>query len=183
MPQIKVLSVDPSSFRNMGCAVAVITSEADEEIECEIAANTFVMHGTADESWTCLWPLFNIVDHLIASHEPDVVIIEKTSSFSPRSGAGFITGQVSNCIGVILACCGKHEVDVEFCYPTHIKKIVTGKGKATKTEMRKNVIAILNQLKCSVTKFDSEHAYDAVANILTFMHECKDINFTIERPK
>jgi Holliday junction resolvasome RuvABC endonuclease subunit len=171
--RMTVLSFDPASYRNLGGAVALI--QKGQSVQIEVAATTFVLSGTSEEPWTSLWPLFNVVDTFISENDPDLVVVEKTSSFA----GGFITGQVSNCLGVILACCGKHELPVEFVYPTHVKKVVTGKGKATKTEMKNSVSSVLKQLKSQTTKFDSEHAYDAVANILTYMHESDDINFKI----
>lgn len=172
--ELRFVSFDPASYRNLGCAVGTITSQ--DGLSVNVAASTFVLNGVSDEPWTALWPLFVIVDQVFEQNRPDVVIIEKTSSFS----GGFITGQVSNCLGVILAVCGKHEVEVEFVYPTHVKKVVTGSGKASKKQIRIAVTSLLKNLNC-VTKFDSEHAYDAVANVLTFMHESDEIDYKIQQ--
>jgi Holliday junction resolvasome RuvABC endonuclease subunit len=120
-----------------------------------------------DQPWKMLWPLFLIVEQLFEKQKPDLVIIEKTSSFS----GGFITGQVSNCMGVILACCGKFQLPVSFVYPSHVKKVLTGKGRATKTQMKKAVKEIMSDITDPNIKveYDSEHAYDAVSNVLAFL--------------
>ena len=169
--ELKIISFDPSSYRNLGCAIATISSK---KRKLSIAASTFVLGDIKSTPWHSLWPLFQIVDQFLEQNKPDVVILEKTSSFA----GGFVTGQVSNCIGAILAACGKNETFVEFVYPTHVKKVISGKGKCTKSEMRKSVISVLRKMKCD-TEFDSEHAYDAIAGILCFMNDEKNIKFSI----
>jgi len=166
MAVTKLISFDPASYRNLGWAVVEV-SEEDNSIEKIIpAAGTFVM-SKVDQPWKMLWPLFLIVEHLFEEQQPDLVIIEKTSSFS----GGFVTGQVSNCMGVILACCGKFNVPVSFVYPSHVKKVVAGKGRATKTEIKKAVKEIVSDITEPGFKveYDSEHAYDAVSNVLAFL--------------
>lgn len=169
MPNTKIASFDPASYRNLGWAVMDVTENSKNEIKgVDTIAGTFVM-PKVDEPWKMLWPLFNVVEQFFVQQKPEIVIIEKTSSFA----GGFVTGQVSNCIGVIMACCGKHSIPVTFVYPSHVKKVVTGKGKATKTQLKKAVTASLAAMpgknKKKEFKFDSEHAYDAVANILCFL--------------
>lgn len=172
---MKICSLDPSSTKNLGFAVVDLQNAGDETV-VELAAGTFVLEPLGEERWTVLWPLFQVVDLFFTNAQPDLVVVEQTGAFS----GSFITSQIANSIGVILACCGKHDVDIVFVYPTHVHKVIYGKGKATKTQIRKAVISILKQLKCDV-KFDSEHAYDAIANILCFMHECEEISFKIQR--
>lgn len=166
-----ILSFDPASFRNLGWAfVQISNSDKSDNNEFNCIAGTMVMQQVT-EPWQVLWPLFSAVDTIISAKTPDLVIIEKTSSFS----GGFITGQVSNCIGVILACCGKHNLPVQFVYPTHVKKVVTGAGRATKSLMKKSVKSYINDLTGKDIKFDSEHACDALANILCWLIESKII--------
>ncbi|MFA6088601.1 MAG: crossover junction endodeoxyribonuclease RuvC [Candidatus Woesearchaeota archaeon] len=174
---MKICSFDPSSTRNLGYAVASLENTKGE-LYSQIKAGTFVLEPK-EERPLLLWSIFQIIDSFLSENCPELVIIEQTGSFS----GGFITSQISNCIGVILACCGKHKIKVITVYPTHVKKIITGKGKATKSEMRKSVIGLLQQLKIDNTKYNEEHTYDAIANILTFMHESKDINFEIKIPE
>jgi Holliday junction resolvasome RuvABC endonuclease subunit len=167
----KAVSFDPASFRNLGWAVTDIsyTKKGGTSLACE--AGTFVMQG--NEPWKVLWPVFLVVDHFLDVHDPDVVIIESTAAFA----GGFVTGQVANCIGVILACCMKHDADVKFLYPSHVKKVVSGKGRATKSVMKKAVKKHLDALGVKDSKFDSEHAYDAVANILCWIIENPKISY------
>lgn len=167
MPKTKIAAFDPASYRNMGWSVMNVTEKNQKISKIDVVAGTFTM-PKVDQPWQMLWPLFTIVDQFYEKQKPDLVIIEKTSSFA----GGFITGQVSNTIGVILACCGKYNIPVQFVYPSHVKKVITGKGKATKTQMKKAVTTQLSEITGVAQKdlkFDSEHAYDAVANILCFL--------------
>lgn len=176
MSTTRIASFDPASYKNLGWSLAELTEKKDNSLEVEIRAGTYVMDdATKEEPWKSLFPMFVIVDKLLSESQPDVVVIEKTSSFA----GGFITGQVSNCIGVILACCGRYNLDVEFVYPTHVKKVVTGKGKATKTEIKNSVKAKMKSIGCSESKFDSGHAYDAVSNILCWMIENPEIDIPL----
>jgi Holliday junction resolvasome RuvABC endonuclease subunit len=167
MPVTKLISFDPASYRNLGWAVVEVAEEDDTITNIVPAAGTFVM-PKVNQPWKMLWPLFMMIEQLFEKQAPDLVIIEKTSSFS----GGFVTGQVSNCIGVILACCGKFNTPVSFVYPSHVKKVLTGKGKATKSQIKKAVKQILTDLIDDPEikiEYDSEHAYDAVSNVLGFL--------------
>jgi len=164
----KVLSFDPASVRNLGWSlveVDEVDKDVCQEFRCE--AGTIVLPKVT-EPWEALWPMFVSVDTTLLAQKPELIIIEKTSSFA----GGFVTGQVSNCIGVILACCGKHELPVSFVYPSHVKKVVTGNGRATKSQMKKRVQQLVSDLSGGkIIKFDSEHACDATANILCWLIE------------
>lgn len=158
-----ILSLDPASYRNCGWGKLVVI---DKKI-VEYDAGTFVTENQS-ELWQYCWPIFEFVDNLIATVLPDIVIVEKTSSF--RSKFAFISGQISNCMGVIYASCGKHKKEIQYIFPTHAKKILIGKGKATKTEMKKAVINALKDIQ-SNAKISSEHAYDALGNAIVYAKE------------
>ena len=110
MEAAKVLGFDPASIRNLGWSLIDVEESGgsdSEEFTCE--AGTLVIPKVS-EPWRALWPLFIAIDTIITEKEPDLVVVEKTSSFA----GGFVTGQVAGCIGVILACCGKSETAVAF---------------------------------------------------------------------
>lgn len=158
-----ILSFDPASYRNVGWSIFRMK---DDQFTCQ--SGTIVI-SDVDEPWHALWPIFVAVDAALGKQSPDIIIIEKTSSFS----GGFVTGQVSNCTGVILACCGKYEMPVDFVYPTHVKKVVSGNGRATKAQMKKSVRDYVFKITGETMKFDSEHACDATANIICWLIENK----------
>lgn len=159
----KILSFDPASKKNVGWSiVSFVQTEKDFQLDA-VNGGTFVTNHI--EPWQTLWPVFQFADSVINFHKPDYIVMEKTSSFS----GGFVTGQVSNCMGAILAACGKHNSKVSFVFPTHVKKVVTGKGKATKTMMKRSVSSFVLKYLNITLKLDSDHAYDALGNIICWL--------------
>lgn len=158
---ICIAGFDPASSRNLGWSVV----ECDESNKINIVeTGTFVMPA-CESQWHSLWPIFTIIDQFLTEKQPDLVVIEKTSSFK----GGFITGQISHCMGVILAACGKHKLDVTFVFPTHVKKVITDNGRATKSEMKKGTLQVLKDFGVEKVDFKSEHSVDATANVLCWL--------------
>jgi len=138
----------------------------DENISnCQ--AGTFVAKNNG-EPWHSCWLFFGFVDKFLKKNKPDLVILEQTGSFR----GSFVTSQVGNCIGVIFACCGKNKNNVHFLYPTHVKKMVVGKGKCTKPQMRKAVQKWMDDHNVPF-EAGSEHATDAIANIICHLEDKK----------
>lgn len=162
MSIIKIASFDPASQRNIGWSLLKFNSKYKEVLA--ISADTFVMKSYPG-LWQVYWPMFSEVDRFLKKEKPDLVVIEKTSNFA----GGFITGQVSQCIGCILASCGKNKLEVEFVYPSSVKLLTAGYGKATKPQIRKSVQKFIFDLTGEEVKYSSEHAYDAMANILFYL--------------
>lgn len=162
MDILKIASFDPASQRNLGWSLLKFHSKQKKVLA--LSADTFVMKSYPD-LWQVYWPMFQDVDRFLGKEKPDLVVIEKTSSFA----GGFITGQVSQCIGCILAACGKNKVGVAFVYPSSVKVLVAGYGKATKPQIRKSVQKFILDLTGEEAKYSSEHAYDAMANILFYL--------------
>jgi len=162
----RILGFDPASTRNLGWSVVILNKKPSvtakiQDCECgTIVAPAF----DSDERWRGLWPLFEGTEALIKATKPHIVIIEKTSNFK----GGFITGQVSQCIGAILVCCGKYELCVESVFPTSVKKVVAGHGRADKNQVSESVEKWLKPFGKSV-KSSSEHAIDATANIVYWL--------------
>lgn len=155
-----ILSFDPASFKNLGWSVLNTDTNT-------LSSGTIVFNDVGkDNPSAVLYPVWLIADGYIESYCPKKLIIEKTSSFS----GGFVTGQVSMVSGVILAAAGRHSIPVEFVYPTHVKKIITGNGKATKALMKKAIEARLKNYTV-IGKPDSDHAFDAIANIFSYLDE------------
>jgi Holliday junction resolvasome RuvABC endonuclease subunit len=164
MKRGKIVSFDPGSFRNLGWSVVTVNKgrSKTKRIQCE--AGTFV-NTQPEFGPNSLWEFQKAIDKFLAEQKPSRVCYEKTNAFS----GGFVTGQVSACIGLILACCGKYSIKAEGILPTHAKKVVTGSGKASKKQVKGGVIDTLELVGCTVEKFDSEHAYDATLVALCWM--------------
>ena len=164
---MKIIGLDPASTRNLGWSIIKINIDDSGSLNnFECIADTFVI-PVVEENWQACWPIFMIMEQLLVHERPDVVVVEKTSSFS----GGFVTGQVANCMGAIFCACGKHDIKIEFVYPTHVKKIVADNGRATKKEMKLATKDLLTKLGIKDTKFSSEHAYDAASSILCWLSD------------
>ncbi len=165
MANFCITSFDPASTRNLGWATAILDQVPSKETSVTgWSCGTFVM-PTTDERWQVLWPIFAVTEAFLEDPKPDLVIIEKTSSFA----GGYITGQVSQCMGAIYAVCGKLNCNLDFVYPSSIKKVVAGNGRAKKSQLKKSVSSLLEAIGIEKMKFDSEHAADASANILYWL--------------
>lgn len=161
----RIIGFDPASTKNIGWSVITLNKKPSKSAQIsDWEGGTFVM-PVFDERWQVLWPMFLTTDVFLEDREPHLVIVEKTSSFA----GGFITGQVSHCMGVLLAACGKNKIPVEFVYPSSVKKVVAGHGRASKSKMKKAVKQILEDSGVLNVKFDSDHTADACAGILYWL--------------
>ena len=157
---MKIAAFDPASLKNIGWATWDTDTQAYE-------TGTFVI-PSMEHNWQVLWPMYQKVNKLLINKKPQTVIVEQTSAFRSKKAA-FVGGQVSQCMGVIFAACGKNKSEVSLVFPTSVKKIIAGYGKATKTKMEKSVINIMSNLANEKPSFSSEHACDALANILFWL--------------
>lgn len=153
----KIISFDPGSLKNIGWA----RIRWNKNLIC--SAGTIVIPHY-EERWQVYWPMFQEIDAFLAKEKPHLVVIEETSRFG-----SFVGGQVSQCIGVIYAICGKYKLNIETVYPTSVKAKVAGHGRATKSQVKKSVKQMILDLTHKEVKYNSEHAYDAMANILYYL--------------
>lgn len=183
----RIVGFDPASFRNLGWSIVdfkVLPNEEANEEDSDIAENDAkhlkldlqFKSGTLvipDLEFRCLllWHIFSYIDNFLTKYKPDIVVIEQTNSFR----GGFITGQVSECIGSILAACGRQNMKVVYVSPSHVKKVITGNGRATKSQMKHSVKQKVFDMSGESIKFDSEHSCDATANVLCWLLENKII--------
>lgn len=165
MAKYTIVGFDPASTRNIGWSSFTLSKKPSTTAKIiEWDGGTFVM-PVMDEKWQVLWPMFLVVEAFLDELQPHLVVVEKTSSFA----GGFITGQVSHCMGVLLAACGKHKMPVEFVYPTSVKKLVAGHGRATKSKVKKATKQHLIDAGVKDPKFHSDHTGDAAASVLYWL--------------
>lgn len=155
------LGIDPASYKNLGwCCVVVTGCEGETFLDVQGATFTSPCDKWGAEN---AWVLYNAVEDLIEQTQPDRIVIERTIQF-PGS---FVSGQINSTIGLILVAAGKYQVPVEWVIPTHMKKVVVGKGKASKTEVRNSLLHWLNGNAKKLEK--SEHCYDAFGAVITWL--------------
>lgn len=165
MAKYTIIGFDPASTRNIGWASLVLSKKPSSDSKMSSwEGGTFVM-PVMEERWQVLWPMFSTVEAFLEERLPHLVVVEKTSSFA----GGFVTGQVSHCMGVILAACGKLDIPVEFVFPTSVKKLVAGHGRAKKPKMKQSVRKLLEGLGVEKPVFDSDHTADATAGIFYWL--------------
>lgn len=157
---MKICSFDPASIKNLGWSIVDY-----DNIITSVKCGTFHL-PEVEQRWQVLGHISNNVFALFNSEHPDLVILEQTSSFA---GNRFVTAQVSQCIGAILILCLQNNIKVEFVYPTHVKKILTGNGKATKMQIRKGIEKAIGNVVNKPDKYDSEHASDALGNVISWL--------------
>jgi len=165
MAKYTIVGFDPASTRNIGWASLVLSKKPASGAKMSSwEGGTFVMPVT-EERWQVLWPMFSTVEAFLEERSPNLIVVEKTSSFA----GGFVTGQVSHCMGVILAACGKLDIPVEFVFPTSVKKLVAGHGRAKKAKIKNCVRSLLEGLGVKKPVFDSDHTADATAGIFYWL--------------
>jgi len=162
-----IVGFDPASIRNLGWSIIQIQFDKKNNIKkFSCSAGTIVL-PLVDNHWEVLYPMSLVIDNFLLKNKPDIVVVEKTNNFQgPR---GFVGGQISMSMGVILSMCGKYDLDVKFIFPTHCKKVLTGSGKAKKTIIKKSVKKHLNKLGIANPSYNSQHAYDAIGNSIVWM--------------
>jgi len=165
MARYTILGFDPASTRNIGWSVIELNKKPSKTAKIRNwYGGTFVVRQL-EERWQVLWPMFLLLDAFISEKQPDLVILEKTNQFAQKKG-GFVTGQVSHCMGVMYAVCGKHDIPIDFAFPTSVKKVIAGHGRAKKKAVKQSVTKMLEDNGIQDIEFDSEHMADATATIL-----------------
>lgn len=124
---------------------------------------------------TRLGIIFTSFTSLILKYKPDVVVIESQFVGMKNSILSLAKSQ-----GVILACCGVHNIKVVSYTPTQIKKAVTGKGNSKKQEVMlatKNYFTSLNSLEfIEKGKNKNDDLFDSIAIALTYILDKGDNN-------
>ena len=77
---MKIIGFDPASYRNLGWAICTY-SKKQQKVQLSCINGTFVM-PKSKKDYEALWPMYLAVDGLLEEQKPDLVVIEKTSSFS-----------------------------------------------------------------------------------------------------
>ncbi len=105
--------------------------------------------------------IFSSISMLVKKYKPDVVAIEKVF-FASNAKTAITIGQSQ---GVMLYCFAKNNIEVYEYSPVHIKKTITGLGRATKKDVQRSLRSFFGSIvkspKNGKTHFDD--AADALA--------------------
>lgn len=129
----KVLGIDPG-FGRLGYAVLEKTDGIENIIDAGcLETEKSLQYGKR------LVKIGETIEHLIATHKPNLVAIEKVFFNTNQKTAS----QIAETRGLILHITAKHNIDVLELSPPQIKLQITGYGRASKSQIQKMIVNIL----------------------------------------
>jgi crossover junction endodeoxyribonuclease RuvC len=145
---MRVMGVDPGLTR---CGLSVVETGRGRSV---VALDVDVVRTPSDASLAKrLLVIGDAVEHWLATHEPDVVAIERVfSQVNVTTVMG--TAQAG---GVVALAAARRGIDVHFHTPTEVKAAVTGNGAADKAQVTAMVTRIL-ELQAKPTPADAADA-------------------------
>jgi crossover junction endodeoxyribonuclease RuvC len=145
---MRVMGVDPGLTR---CGLSVVEGGRGRNI---VALDVDVVRTPSDAPLsTRLLAISDAVEHWLATHQPDVVAIERVfSQLNVTTVMG--TAQAG---GVIALAAARRGIDVHFHTPSEVKAAVTGNGAADKAQVTAMVTRIL-ALQAKPTPADAADA-------------------------
>jgi crossover junction endodeoxyribonuclease RuvC len=151
------MGIDPASIRNLG--VGIVVADIDNR-SFDVKLHTTVVLPDFKTDAARLKYIYGQIEDVIKEYNPTILAIELSMGF----GKSFVRKNLQESVGVIKLCCENYGIQVVEEAPTHMKLVIAGSGKASKTDM-KQWIKIATKLE----KPKTEHEADAVATALTFM--------------
>lgn len=154
----RILGIDPG-VRSVGYGV----------IDARGRDASLVAYGTVDTSTDDTFPnrlltIYQGLSGVIEEHKPERMVCEKLV-YHRNVSVALGLGQAR---GVALLAAAMAGLPMEELSPTEIKKSVAGKGQAHKLQVQKMVQLLLGLPEPP----DSEHAADALAAALAYVHSC-----------
>ncbi len=145
---MRVLGVDPGLTR---CGLSVVESGRGRNL---VALDVDVVRTPSDAPLAKrLLAISDAVEHWLATHQPDVVAVERVfSQVNVTTVMG--TAQAG---GVVALAAARRGIDVHFHTPTEVKAAVTGNGAADKAQVTAMVTRIL-ALQAKPTPADAADA-------------------------
>jgi crossover junction endodeoxyribonuclease RuvC len=145
---MRVMGVDPGLTR---CGLSVVETGRGRSV---VALDVDVVRTPSDAPLAKrLLAISDAVEHWLATHQPDVVAIERVfSQVNVTTVMG--TAQAG---GVVALAAARRGIDVHFHTPTEVKAAVTGNGAADKAQVTAMVTRIL-ELQAKPTPADAADA-------------------------
>ncbi|WP_197498868.1 crossover junction endodeoxyribonuclease RuvC, partial [Mycobacterium sp. E3298] len=144
----RVMGVDPGLTR---CGLSVVESGRGRNV---VALDVDVVRTPSDAPLAeRLLAISDAVEHWLATHQPDVVAIERVFS---QLNVSTVMG-TAQAGGVIALAAAKRGIDVHFHTPSEVKAAVTGNGAADKAQVTAMVTKIL-ALQAKPTPADAADA-------------------------
>ncbi|OBH98415.1 crossover junction endodeoxyribonuclease RuvC [Mycobacterium sp. E2733] len=145
---MRVMGVDPGLTR---CGLSVVESGRGRNV---VALDVDVVRTPSDVPLAHrLLAISDAVEHWLATHQPDVVAIERVFS---QLNVSTVMG-TAQAGGVVALVAAKRGIDVHFHTPSEVKAAVTGNGAADKAQVTAMVTKIL-ALQAKPTPADAADA-------------------------
>lgn len=145
---MRVMGVDPGLTR---CGLSVVESGRGRTV---VALDVDVVRTPSDAPLAeRLLTISDAVEHWLATHEPDVMAVERVFS---QLNVSTVMG-TAQAGGVVALAAAKRGIDVHFHTPSEVKAAVTGNGAANKAQVTAMVTRIL-ALQAKPTPADAADA-------------------------
>ena len=145
---MKILGVDPS-LSNTGYGLLDVNGKKLFPIEGGV-----IKTKTKDSLEIRLSIIFENFNDLLLKFSPDCLAVEDLHSRPRFAKTSILMGHAR---GVIIMCAGLNKIPVYDYQPTRAKNVVTGSGRADKTQVMNSVSKILNNKNL----LKNEHVADA----------------------
>ncbi|OBG91589.1 crossover junction endodeoxyribonuclease RuvC [Mycobacterium sp. E3251] len=145
---MRVMGVDPGLTR---CGLSVVETGRGRNV---VALDVDVVRTPSDAPLAHrLLAISDAVEHWLATHQPDVVAIERVFS---QLNVSTVMG-TAQAGGVVALAAARRGIDVHFHTPSEVKAAVTGNGAADKAQVTAMVTKIL-ALQAKPTPADAADA-------------------------
>ncbi|OBH27530.1 crossover junction endodeoxyribonuclease RuvC [Mycobacterium sp. E342] len=145
---MRVMGIDPGLTR---CGLSVVETRRGRNV---VALDVDVVRTPSDVPLAKrLLAISDAVEHWLATHQPDVVAIERVFS---QLNVSTVMG-TAQAGGVVALAAAKRGIDVHFHTPSEVKAAVTGNGAADKAQVTAMVTKIL-ALQAKPTPADAADA-------------------------
>jgi len=153
-----VMGLDPASTRNMGVAIMSVSKTG----KLKVIHTETVRFPDCSCDGERLKICYNTIAQFIDDHKISKIYIERSMGM----GKVFVRNNLIEMTGSIKMSAHDKKVDLIEISPSHLKKVVTGNGRANKALLQKNIKEyFVNQIGNDSQK-RSEHEYDGVGLVL-----------------
>ncbi len=155
---MKILGIDPGLIRTGYGIVETESAGRAAFIEAGVI-KTVQSQGISKR----LYVIYENLEDIIKTHTPSVIVLEKIYSHYKHPATSILMGHAR---GVVCLLCGINSIRLVNYSATHIKKAVTGNGRASKKQIQSMVKELL-KLKKTPEPFDVS---DALAIAMSYVY-------------
>jgi crossover junction endodeoxyribonuclease RuvC len=167
-PGFIIIGMDPAASRNCGWA-ALEWDGKKPVLKDKYTQDIGVAEGESHLKRFRL--VYDELLKIIDKHHPKILCMERSTG----GGLIFVRSNLSETVGVAKLCCYDKSVLVYETSPGHLKKIITGHGRAKKKHIKANIVA-----EFGLKKPGPEHECDACSCALSLF---VDLGYSSYIPK